>query len=133
MSETKRADKCSIESERYKSKCEAIESDNFNLLQGENPFSGARQEPTEPSKQPIRARYLGHVTGYQPIRDQYFLVRSFPGARWNHVILLGGEPRYISCVALYSVRVLPISSSVVYIIPRLLSRTHSHMQHFSHV
>ena len=36
------------------------------------------QEPTEPSKQPIRARYLGHVTGYQPIRDQYFLVRSFP-------------------------------------------------------
>ena len=25
-------------------------------------------------KQPIRARYLGHVTGYQPIRDQYFLV-----------------------------------------------------------
>eukprot|EP00116_Pleurobrachia_bachei_P006593 sb/3466855/ len=25
------------------------------------------------SKQPIRIRYLGHVTGYQPIRDQYFL------------------------------------------------------------
>ena len=24
------------------------------------------------SKQPIRTRYLGHVTGYQPIRDQYF-------------------------------------------------------------
>eukprot|EP00116_Pleurobrachia_bachei_P011964 sb/3472226/ len=23
------------------------------------------------SKQPIRTRYLGHVTGYQPIRDQY--------------------------------------------------------------
>ena len=23
-------------------------------------------------KQPIRTRYLGHVTGYQPIRDQYF-------------------------------------------------------------
>ena len=23
-------------------------------------------------KQPIRARYLGHVTVYQPIRDQYF-------------------------------------------------------------
>ena len=26
------------------------------------------------SKQPIRTRYLGHVTGYQPIRDQYFLI-----------------------------------------------------------
>eukprot|EP00116_Pleurobrachia_bachei_P016689 sb/3476951/ len=25
------------------------------------------------SKQPIRSRYLGHVTGYQPIRDQYNL------------------------------------------------------------
>eukprot|EP00116_Pleurobrachia_bachei_P016369 sb/3476631/ len=23
------------------------------------------------SKQPIRTRYLGHVAGYQPIRDQY--------------------------------------------------------------
>eukprot|EP00116_Pleurobrachia_bachei_P017530 sb/3477792/ len=30
----------------------------------------------ETSKQPIRTRHLGHVTGYQPIRDQYFLVRS---------------------------------------------------------
>eukprot|EP00116_Pleurobrachia_bachei_P013364 sb/3473626/ len=29
---------------------------------------------------PIRTRYLGHVTGYlyQPIRDQYFLIRSVP-------------------------------------------------------
>ena len=36
------------------------------------------QQPTESSKQPITARYLGHVTGYQPIRDQYFLIRSAP-------------------------------------------------------
>eukprot|EP00116_Pleurobrachia_bachei_P000285 sb/3460547/ len=28
-------------------------------------------EPTKISKQPIRTRCLGHVTGYQPIRDQY--------------------------------------------------------------
>ena len=34
------------------------------------------QEPTESSKQPIRTRYLGHVTGYQPIRGQYFLIWS---------------------------------------------------------
>ena len=34
------------------------------------------QEPTESSKQPIRTRYLGHVTGYQPIRCHYFLMRS---------------------------------------------------------
>lgn len=33
LSETKRADKSSIEAEKYKSKCETTESDNFNLLQ----------------------------------------------------------------------------------------------------
>eukprot|EP00116_Pleurobrachia_bachei_P018537 sb/3478799/ len=37
-------------------------------------------------KQPIRTRYLGHVTGYQPIRDQYFLIRSVPGNK--HSILI---------------------------------------------
>eukprot|EP00116_Pleurobrachia_bachei_P012356 sb/3472618/ len=40
---------------------------------------GRDQEPTETSKQPIRTRYLGHVTTDQPIRDQYFLIRSVPG------------------------------------------------------
>ena len=45
-----------------------------------NPGSG-KQEPTESIKQPIRARYLGHVTGYHPIRDQYFLVRSVPAGK----------------------------------------------------
>eukprot|EP00116_Pleurobrachia_bachei_P006244 sb/3466506/ len=34
----------------------------------------AELEPTDPSKQPIRTRYLGHVTGYQPIGDQNFAV-----------------------------------------------------------
>ena len=37
----------------------------------------ALQKPTEPSKHPIRTRYLGHVIGYQPIRDQYFPVGSW--------------------------------------------------------
>ena len=31
---------------------------------------------TESSKQPIKARYIGHVTGYQPISDQCLLIRS---------------------------------------------------------
>eukprot|EP00116_Pleurobrachia_bachei_P005833 sb/3466095/ len=31
--------------------------------------------PGHQGKRPIRTRYLGHVTGYQPIREQYFLVR----------------------------------------------------------
>ena len=30
------------------------------------------------SEQPIKTRCLDHVTGYQPIRDQYFLIRSVP-------------------------------------------------------
>eukprot|EP00116_Pleurobrachia_bachei_P014327 sb/3474589/ len=34
------------------------------------------QELTETSKQPIITRYLGHVTSYQPIIDQYFLIRK---------------------------------------------------------
>eukprot|EP00116_Pleurobrachia_bachei_P003645 sb/3463907/ len=37
--------------------------------------TGSNQEPTETSKQPIRTRYLGQVTGYQPIKDQYFQIR----------------------------------------------------------
>eukprot|EP00116_Pleurobrachia_bachei_P004372 sb/3464634/ len=41
------------------------------------------KEPTDTSKQPIRARYLGQVTGYQPIRDQYFLIR-WVHARYKH-------------------------------------------------
>ena len=32
-------------------------------------------------QQPTGARYLGHVTGYQPIRDQNFLLRSVPVTR----------------------------------------------------
>ena len=36
------------------------------------------QETIGFSKQPIRTRYLGHVTGYQPIREQYFLVVVYP-------------------------------------------------------
>eukprot|EP00116_Pleurobrachia_bachei_P005074 sb/3465336/ len=43
----------------------------INSNRGEFP----KQQPTETSKQPIRTRYLGHVTGYHPIRDQYFLTR----------------------------------------------------------
>ena len=33
--------------------------------------------PIFAGKHPIRTRYLGHVTGYQPIRDQYFQYQMF--------------------------------------------------------
>eukprot|EP00116_Pleurobrachia_bachei_P008981 sb/3469243/ len=33
------------------------------------------QQLTDTSKQPIKTRYLGHVTRSQPIRDQYFLTQ----------------------------------------------------------
>ena len=53
---------------------------------------------TESSKQPIRTRYLGHVTGYQPIRDQYFQYRSVPATDLktgyhSHVVLHVGPVR----------------------------------------
>eukprot|EP00116_Pleurobrachia_bachei_P010824 sb/3471086/ len=44
------------------------------------------KEPTDTSKQPIRTRYLGQVTGYQPIRDQYFLIRPVPGVNQFHTL-----------------------------------------------
>ena len=39
-------------------------------------FHTLNQEPIESGDQPIRARYLGYVTGNQPITNQYFLIRS---------------------------------------------------------
>eukprot|EP00116_Pleurobrachia_bachei_P011412 sb/3471674/ len=47
------------------------------------PFSlpvnrGSGKLGNRPKQLPIRTRYLGHVTSYQPIRDQYFLIRSVP-------------------------------------------------------
>eukprot|EP00116_Pleurobrachia_bachei_P014955 sb/3475217/ len=57
------------------------EIDNYRVESSGHEFSKENislQEPTHTSKQPIRTRYLGHVTGYQPIRDQYFLIRSVP-------------------------------------------------------
>ena len=44
-------------------------------------------ETTGPSKQPIRVHYLGHVTSYQPIRDQYFLIWSVPDTSFFGFIL----------------------------------------------
>eukprot|EP00116_Pleurobrachia_bachei_P013381 sb/3473643/ len=35
-------------------------------------------QQTPRGNRPIRTRYLGHVIGYEPIRDQYFLIRSVP-------------------------------------------------------
>ena len=53
-------------------------------------------------KQPIRAPDLGHMIGYQPIRDQHFLVRSVPttihlslpvgGSNIPELPLVEGEP-----------------------------------------
>eukprot|EP00116_Pleurobrachia_bachei_P002571 sb/3462833/ len=41
-------------------------------------FYEGNQELIEISKQPIRTHYLGLVTGYQPTRDQCFLIWSVP-------------------------------------------------------
>eukprot|EP00116_Pleurobrachia_bachei_P003357 sb/3463619/ len=46
---------------------------------------GAPSPTAMVSKQPIRTRCLGHVTGYQPFRDQYFLIRSVPVKRFGSI------------------------------------------------
>ena len=38
----------------------------------------SQQEKVPTLQQPIRTSYFGHVTGYHPFRDQYFLFRSVP-------------------------------------------------------
>ena len=51
-------------------------------------FGGANEEfvvSGSEGKKPIRTRYWGHVTGYQPIREQYF----FGGA--NEFAVSGSE------------------------------------------
>eukprot|EP00116_Pleurobrachia_bachei_P006988 sb/3467250/ len=53
----------------------------------------SEQEPTDSSKQPIRTRNLGHVTGYQPIRDQYFLIQSVLVIRKGTVSLKDVPPQ----------------------------------------
>ena len=50
-------------------------------------IGSGKQQPTESSKQPIRALYIGHLTGYQPIRNQYFLVRSVPTGKHSRHIM----------------------------------------------
>eukprot|EP00116_Pleurobrachia_bachei_P019121 sb/3479383/ len=42
----------------------------------------------------IRTRYLGHVTDYQPISDQYFLIRSVPGRSANRFGPLGTATKW---------------------------------------
>eukprot|EP00116_Pleurobrachia_bachei_P012066 sb/3472328/ len=52
---------------------------NTRLLEFQNtppktPLPSYQQESTDTSKQTIRTRYLGHVTGYQPIKGSVLLV-----------------------------------------------------------
>eukprot|EP00116_Pleurobrachia_bachei_P016362 sb/3476624/ len=63
------------------------------------PYIYIRNRPKQVNtKQPISTHYLGHVTSYQPIRDQYFLTRAVPhihlspqrmqrntGGIWGHI------------------------------------------------
>eukprot|EP00116_Pleurobrachia_bachei_P018838 sb/3479100/ len=47
--------------------------------------------PADSIKQPIRTRYLGHVTVYQPIRDQYFLIRSVPSNYFSSTCVMPAD------------------------------------------
>ena len=52
----------------------------------------------ENGDQPIRARYLGHVTGNQPISDQYSLLRSVHGDEiFTHNVRICTWPSLLPC------------------------------------
>eukprot|EP00116_Pleurobrachia_bachei_P004941 sb/3465203/ len=55
------------------------------------------QEPTE-SKKPIRTRDLGHVIGYQPIRDQYFLILTMIREKQNCNVNRGSGKSGSDCI-----------------------------------
>eukprot|EP00116_Pleurobrachia_bachei_P015153 sb/3475415/ len=65
-------------------------------LQTSGILEGFRFEPTNTSKQPIRTRYLGHMTGYQLIRDQYFLGDLFSHTRFAYYIKSHSPRVYLS-------------------------------------
>eukprot|EP00116_Pleurobrachia_bachei_P005240 sb/3465502/ len=80
------------------------------------------QEPTETSKQLIRTRYLGHVTGYPPIRDQYFLIRSVPG--YSTVVTLGTfELLFLGVCSFVLFKMFPLISTVTTIQTLVCSHT----------
>eukprot|EP00116_Pleurobrachia_bachei_P008425 sb/3468687/ len=56
------------------------------------------QEPTETSKQPIRTRYLGHVTSCQPIRDQYSS-RFLPPSPFNSQKSVFQRSKQTQCIS----------------------------------
>eukprot|EP00116_Pleurobrachia_bachei_P005299 sb/3465561/ len=59
---------------------EGFKVEQAGAPQGEAESSGDDMlfESGTDRNQPIRTRYSGHVTVYQPIRDQYLLIRSVP-------------------------------------------------------
>eukprot|EP00116_Pleurobrachia_bachei_P016425 sb/3476687/ len=72
-----------------------VQSERYNKAFGDRRKDCVYQEPTDTSEKTIRTRYLGHVTGYEPIRDQHFLIRSIPGvdreiATWNKLQTVSG-------------------------------------------
>eukprot|EP00116_Pleurobrachia_bachei_P013296 sb/3473558/ len=74
LASSQHLDRCSLGLFR-----EMFKQEKFGMLRlAVTHITTYNQEPTETCKQRIRTHYLGHVTGYQPIRDQYFLIRSVP-------------------------------------------------------
>eukprot|EP00116_Pleurobrachia_bachei_P004501 sb/3464763/ len=49
-----------------------------NWVYGSGTYSMKDGDVSAIEQEPIRTCYSGHVTGYQPIRDQHFLIRSVP-------------------------------------------------------
>eukprot|EP00116_Pleurobrachia_bachei_P010643 sb/3470905/ len=89
----------------------------------------SNQEPTETSKQPIRTSYLDHVTGYQPIMDLYFLIRSVHASNIQLTIIYLLDRLWIHCFTSSSAYFSVIYFWLMFDIRALFLESHSIICH----
>eukprot|EP00116_Pleurobrachia_bachei_P017404 sb/3477666/ len=76
----------------------AILTEKSGVMASTRDSEQIRQEPTKTSKKSIRTRYLGHVTGYQSIRDKYFLKSTYRNLFMETMAELGRLRSLVLCV-----------------------------------
>ena len=63
---------------------------------------------------PIKNRYFGHVTGYQPISDQYFLIRSVPELLCTFQVKQADSDKYQSADGSSNSRAPPKATTITF-------------------
>eukprot|EP00116_Pleurobrachia_bachei_P003470 sb/3463732/ len=97
-------------------------------------YKYARNRPTQVNES-IRTRYLGHVTGYQPIRIQYnFLIRSVPNKTpCSQLPNLNSSSRFFKVNRLYNTHLIVLISLYGGAIPHLIIKSEQTVMHFQSI